>query len=229
MTWTATPYCTVTDVKMHLDPNMDSTDDTFLGSLILQAQADIDREVGYAFQQDGTSTSPATRLYDGNGQAILPVDDLLSLYQPNTCSPTPCGSVFEMYTTTSQSGNGVWQVSPPVTIDITADVILYPNNANPVYALRRRSGTIFIPGIQNYQVQGIFGEPIMPGQVYPGVPNDIMRATIRLVTHYYKMRDTNYADMTQEQGGVRERYNKIMPPDVVEVVQRYKRRRFVTR
>jgi hypothetical protein len=229
MTWTTTPYCTRADVKMSLDPNMTTVDDDFLNMLITQAQADIDREVGYMFQQDGTSSSPATRLYDGNGRDILPIDDLIALYQPGTCTPTPCGAVFETYTATQMSGGGIWITSSPITTDITADMLLKPNNANPVYLLQRNSGLLFVKGNQNYKVLGIFGEPILPGQVYPGVPNDIMRATIRLVTHYYKMRDTNYADMTQEQGGVRERYNKMMPPDVVEVIQRYKRRRFLTR
>jgi hypothetical protein len=93
MTWTATPYCTLSDVKMSLDPDLDTRDDAFLNSLILQAQADIDREIGYMFQQDGTTSAPATRYYDGSGRESLPIDDLVSLYGGGGCSPTPCGAV----------------------------------------------------------------------------------------------------------------------------------------
>lgn len=218
MVWTTTPYCTLADVKLALDPNMSAVDDTFISTLIAQAQADIDREVGYSFQQDGTTGTPASRYYDGEGQQNLFIDDLISMSQ-----------VLEIYQPATVSSNGVWQVGTTITTDITADVILKPNNTVPAYLLQRRSGLPFEEGTQNYQVLGVFGQPILPGQVYPGVPNDIMRAAIRLCVHYYKMRDTNYADMTQEQGGVRERYNKTMPPDVVEILNRYKRRFFIGR
>lgn len=218
MVWTTTPYCTLADVKLALDPNMSAVDDTFISTLIAQAQADIDREVGYSFQQDGTTGTPASRYYDGEGQQNLFIDDLINMSQ-----------VLEIYQPATVSSNGVWQVGTTITTDITADVILKPNNTVPAYLLQRRSGLPFEEGTQNYQVLGVFGQPILPGQVYPGVPNDIMRAAIRLCVHYYKMRDTNYADMTQEQGGVRERYNKTMPPDVVEILNRYKRRFFIGR
>jgi hypothetical protein len=218
MTWTTTPYCTLADVKLALDPNMSNVDDAFITTLIAQAQADIDREIGYAFQQDGTTQAPANRYYDGEGQQNLFIDDLISMTQ-----------VLEIYTPISVSSQGVWVAGTPVTSDITGDVLLKPNNTVPAYLLTRRSGSPFEEGTQNYQVFGVFGEPILPGQVYPGVPNDIMRACIRLCTHYYKMRDTNYADMVQEQGGVRERYNKTMPADVVEIIERYKRRFFIGR
>lgn len=218
MTWTTTPYCTLNDVKMSLDPNMGSSDDAFLSSLILQAQADIDREVGYAFQQDGTTQSPATRLYDGEGQPVLFIDDIISLTQ-----------VLQVYTPISLGSNGIWSAGTTITTDITADIILKPNNTLPAYLMQRKSGLPFEEGTQNYQVSGVFGQPILPGQTYSGVPNDIMRACIRLCVHYYKMRDTNYADMTQEQGGVRERYVKNMPVDVVEIIQRYKRTLFIGR
>lgn len=218
MAWTTTPYCQLSDVKLALDPQMGSNDDTFLSSLILQAQADIDREVGYSFQQDGTSQSPAIRIYDGEGQPILFIDDIISLVQ-----------VQSIYTPTFMGSDGSWQNGTTVTTDITADIILKPNNTIPSYMLQRKSGIPFEQGVQNYQISGVFGQPILAGQTYPGVPNDIMRATIRLVAHYYKMRDTNYADMVQEQGGVRSRYTKTMPADVLEIVQRYKRTLFIGR
>lgn len=218
MAWTTQAYCTLVDVKQALDPNMTAVDDTFLSTLILQAQSDIDREVGYAFQQDGTTQSPATRLYDGEGKPVLFTDDIISLSQ-----------VQEIYTPTSLSSNGIWQSGVTVTTDITSDVVIKPNNTIPAYMLQRRSAIPFQEGLQNYQVSGVFGQPILAGQTYTGVPNDIMRATTRLVTHYYKMRDTNYSDFLQEQGGVRQKYIKTMPADVLEIVQRYKRTLFLGR
>ena len=218
MTWTTQAYCTLPDVKAALDPFMGTNDDTFLNSLIVQAQAAIDREVGYPFQQDGTVGSPATRFYDGENLNVLPIDDLITLTQ-----------VVFTYTPTSLNTNGVWTSGTTVTQDITADIVLKPNNTIPAYQLQRRSGILFDEGLQNYKVSGVFGEPQLPGQVYPGVPNDISRACVRLTVHLYKMRDTNYADMVQEQGGIRERYTKTMPVDVVEVLDRYKRRFFIGR
>lgn len=233
MAWTTQAYCTLADVKLALDPNLTTVDDTFISGLIAEAQADLDREIGYSFQQDGTSSVPATRLYDGSGNDDLWIDDLVSLYGGGGCTPTPCGAVFETVTTTFLSAGGIWMTGSTITNDITADVILKPNNfsAYGVSARRmvRNSGLGFASGRQNYKVLGVFGEPILPGQVYPGVPNDLMRACIRLAVHYYKMRDTNYADMMQEQGGIRERYNKDWPADVLRVVANYQHTRFMAR
>ena len=233
MTWTTTPYCTLTDVKTALDPNLTGVDDTFLNSLIQQAQAYLDQEVGYPFQQDGTASSPATRIYDGDGGLELAIDDLVSLYGGGGCSPTPCGAVIETYTVTYLQNGVNWVLGSTTTRDITADIVPRPNNYQalgvPARKLTRNSGWHFAEGVQNYQVKGIFGQPTLASQVYPGVPNDIMRAAIRLSVHFYKMRDTNYADMVQEQGGIRERYVKNVPVDVVEIIENYKHRRFLTR
>lgn len=239
MVWTTQSYCTLADVKLALDPNLGSTDDGFITSLITEAQADLDSEIGYSFQQDGTSSVPATRLYDGNPYEYSPrneslwIDDLISLYGGGGCTPTPCGAVFEVVTTTYLSPSGIWVPGTTTTYDITADIILKPNNFAsyniPANRMVRFSGLGFNPGTQNYKVLGIFGRPILPGQTYPGVPNDIMRACIRLAVHYYKMRDTNYADMLQEQGGIRERYTKAWPDDVKRIVAKYQHHRFVTR
>lgn len=236
MTWTTTAYCTLPDVKLALDPSLGTTDDAFITGLIPQAQSDIDREIGYSFQQDGTTSSPATRLYDGRGEETLWIDDLVSLYTTSVgCTPpaTTCGGVFETVMTAYLAPSGMWVPGNTTIYDITNDIILKPNNyaANniPARKMVRQSGSSFIEGTQNYKVLGIFGQPQLPGQVYPGVPNDITRATIRLSVHYYKMRDTNYSDMLQEQGGIRERYTKQWPADVVEIVNKYRHRVFVSR
>ena len=241
MAWSTQAYCTLADVHAVLDPNLGTVDDTWLSVLIQQAQADIDREVGYMFQQDGTATTPATRIYDGglwNGEFFEPqttlfIDDLVALYGGGGCTPTPCGAVFQIFQTAAMSPGGFWILNPSTQVDITADIILKPANAianlQPYRRLTRLSDFDFGADDNNIKVLGIFGQPQFPGQIYPGVPNDIMRATSRLAAHYYKMRDTNYADQLHGGGILRETYTKVMPPDVVEVIHRYKRRLFVSR
>src|SRR5258708_31150642 len=58
---------------------MDTTSDAFLTGLITTAQSDLDSEIGYMFQQDGTGGSPATRLYDGDGTYSLWTEDIVSV------------------------------------------------------------------------------------------------------------------------------------------------------
>lgn len=216
MAWTTTPYCTLSDVKVALDPVLGTTDDSFLSTLIIQAQADIDREIGYAFQTDGSVQTPAVRTYDGNNSQRLKIDDCLNVIQ-----------VTEKNVTTYLSSQGIWMSGNAQPVDITADIIAKPNNDLPKSYLMRYSGIGFEEGVQNYTVYGVFGYPSDASQVYTGVPNDITRACTRLAIHYYKMRDTSYADMIQEQGGIRIRYSKVMPDDVVQIIERYKRRWFL--
>lgn len=221
MTWTTQAYCTLADVKLALDPNMGSQDDTWISTLIPQAQSDLDSEIGYSFQQDGTVGTPATRTYDGSGDVFLWTDGVVSLV-----------SVVEQFKTTYLSSGTVWQAGPTGTQDITADIILKPNDyisrQIPAHKMVRNSGMKFTQGFQNYVVSGIFGVPYLPGQVYTGVPNDITRACVRLTIHYFKMRDTAYADMVQAQGGIRERYLKSWPDDVMATCANYQRTRFFT-
>lgn len=233
MTWTTQPYCTLADVKLALDPALptNSTEDAFLTGLIPIAQADIDDELGFSFQQDGTVASPATRLYDGTGNPWLWIDETLSITQ-----------VLEVNRVTFLSGGNVWQTGTTTTIDITVDVQLRPNNyvslGIPANKMVRISDSPFEGGKQNYQVTGIFGKPILPNQTYPGVPNDISRACMLLVIHYYKERDTNYADVLSGTGpgmGIggggagKMRYIKQWPVDVQHIIAKYTHRRFITR
>ena len=240
MPFTTQAYCTRADVILALDPNMNQSDYQFIDSLIPQAQTDLDREIGYAFQQDGTIASPASRVYDGLGENWLAIDDLLSLQTgtPNAGCTTPqgasapCGSVIETFQY-AVLVNGVWVLGQSSTNDISQDIILRPNNfaqiGVPARVMVRRSGLPFQEEKQNYTVYGIFGEPILPGQIYPGVPADITRATIRLVIHYFKMRSTAYADLMQAQGGIREHYTMKWPDDVMAIVRKYRHQRFYTR
>jgi hypothetical protein len=214
MAWTTNPYCQLSDIHSALGLQSTADDTWIQNTLIPEAQAYLDRAIGYPFQQDGTPTSPATRYYSGNGTNTIYIDDIISLKQ-----------VLETNYNLIVGSNGVWQNSAPTVMDITADCVLGPDNYplydKPAYLMKRLSGNPFYEGIQNYQVFGVFGQPT--------IPLDITRACIRLVTHYYKMRETSYADMVSTQGNVRERYNKQCPPDVEEIIRHYKRRLFLTR
>lgn len=224
MAWTSTAYCTRADVIQMLDPNLNSTDFVFLDYLIGIAQEAIDSELGYSFQQDGTTNTPASRTYDGTGEYWLWIDDLVSLATVN--------GVTETYYNTYLAGGTTWQAGAVQTTDITADIILKPANALsheiPYHKLQRNSGLNFAAGTNNYVVSGVFGQPILSDQMYPGVPNDISRACARLVIFYYKMRDTSYADIVQSQGGVRQHFVKSWPMDVMQVLDNYQRTRFYT-
>jgi hypothetical protein len=221
MTWTNNPYCLLADVKTMLDPQMGTQDDAFLQSLIVMAQANIDSEIGYLFQTDGTLTTPATRHYDGSNDTFLWIDSLITLTQ-----------VIETVFFTYLNNNTLWVTGPTTTTDITADIILKPNDyasrGLPAHKMVRNSGLPFQAGTQNFVVSGIFGWPTSSDQIYPGVPNDISRATARLAVHYFKMRDTAYADIVQSQGGIREKYDKGWPKDVMETINNYQRTRFYT-
>lgn len=224
MTWTTTAYTTLADVKLMLDPNITTVDDTFLTYLIGVSQEAIDSELGYMFQQDGTVGTPASRTYDGTGDYFLWIDDMVSMAATN--------GVTETYYNTYLAGGTTWVAGAAQTTDITADIILKPANAIahelPYHKLQRNSGLNFAAGVNNYVVSGIFGQPILPDQTYPGVPNDISRACARLVVFYYKMRDTSYADIVQSQGGVRQHFSKTWPLDVKQTIDNYQRTRFYT-
>lgn len=227
MAWTTQPYATLADVKMALDPTLGTTEDGFLSQLLSQAQADLDREIGYSFQQDGTANSPSTRYYDGRGLQFLEIDDLVAPYS------LVSGAVFETVKITNLSTNGTWISGSSTTTDITADIIYQPNNYSslglPAHKLVRNSGLGFAAGTANYKVLGIWGQPYQSIQAYPGVPNDLSRACVRLTIHYFKMRDTNYANVMQETGGIRLIYSKDWPADVLRVVNNYQHTRFRTR
>lgn len=209
MAFTTNPYCQLADVKLALNiSSTDTTKDAFLSELIVQAQAYLDREIGYPFQTDGTVAAPATRVYSGNNMEQLYIDDCIQVTQ-----------VLEYNYNLYLGSNGLWQSNAVSVTDITADVVLGPENTTPGYLLYRLTGLPFMRGRQNYKVLGVFGEP--------AIPSDITRACIRLTCHYYKMRDTNYADTISAQGGVREKYHKAVPDDVCEIIENYKRRLFL--
>lgn len=167
------------------------------------------------------TTVPAMRMYDGSEDTFLWIDNLLTLAQVQQI-------VFFSYL----NNNTVWQNGTNTTQDITADIILKPNDyvsrGIPAHKLMRNSGLTFPAGTQNIVVSGVFGWPTTSDQIYQGVPNDISRATARLAVHYFKMRDTAYADIVQSQGGIREKYDKGWPKDVMETINNYQRTRFYT-
>lgn len=217
MAFTTNPYCDVQQVIQAIDPNstqLQTTDTAWIQELILEAQSAIDRELGYSFQTDGTTGSPAQRLYDGTGEAELSIDACISIV-----------SVQELVYNVIIGSNGVYTSGTTQTTDITADTVLTPSSfiARNGYglSLKRRTGLPFQEGLQNYVVNGVFGRP--------SVPPLIQRACVRLAIHYYKMRDSNYADQIIEQGRVRIIYSKPIPPDVMEIIEQFRVKRFYSR
>lgn len=211
MTFTTNPYADVQQVYSALDLSSSSqtNDGSWIQELLIEAQSDIDRELGFSFQTDGTPGSPSTRLYDGDDTYVL------YFYQDRV------QAITQVLETTWQLflSSGVYQATNPVTVDITADCVLQPSyGTDGAWRMGRKTGLPFQLGLQNYQVNGVFGRKM--------IPSNISRACVRLAVHYYKMRDTNYADQIMEQGMVRMKYNKTVPGDVLEILERYKPRMF---
>jgi hypothetical protein len=208
--WTTNSYTTLADVKTALDLQ-NTTSDAWLQDLITEAHADIDRYIGYPFQTDGTSGSPAQRYYDGNGHERLLIDDCQSITQ-----------VLETTYNVLLGSGGSWTYSNPQTIDITADVVMAPYNETPGYLLSRLSGLPFQFGKKNYQVSGIFG--------YTDIPAPITRACKLLVIHYFKRRDAAYGERTAtRQMGAKTYQPDDMPEEVMCLLERYRERLFLSR
>jgi hypothetical protein len=197
-------------VKNALNLTQTSDDAWIQAELIPEAQALIDEYIGHTYQTDGTTASPATRTYDGMNKERLIIDECQSFTQ-----------VLEVQQVTYLGANQVWVQVGSITTDITADCILGPYNRPVGHFLVRRSGIDFDWGTQNYTVKGVFGNPTIPW--------DITRACVRLCVHWFKMRDTSYADTISETGGIHQHYHKDMPPDVVEILERHRRRHFLAR
>lgn len=208
MAYTTNPYATAQQVynALSLSPSAQSADAAWIASdLLPQAQAAIDTFVGYPFQTDGTPQAPTTRLFSGNDADQMLVDPLISLTQALEVSRTSY---------ISYGGAGVVQTLTQ-TLDITADLLLGPDNASPAYLLSRASELPFYFGKQNYKISGVWG--------YNSVPPEVTRAAIRLVAHWYKMRDFNYTSLS---GNPQYGYQKFdmgeMPPDVCAILAKYR-------
>lgn len=214
MAFTTNPYCDLQQVKDGLDLQSAKDDNWIQRDLIPTANIVIDRYCGRTWQTDGTTQSPATRKYSGTGKASMMIDECVSIT-----------SVLEVSTITLLAPSGQYQVAGSSSIDITADVLLGPeraiNNGLPGYRLARISGIPFYAGRYNYTITGVFGSPV--------VPLDITRAAVRLCIHWAKQRDTNYAALLTEAGGVRIRYNQDIPDDVVRILESYRRRGYFSR
>jgi len=205
MAYTNIPYCSFAQVVSALDlsTSAQGNDQAWIeGELITEAQDAIDAYLGFSFQTDGTTSSPATRLYSGKGKYMLyMVDRCISFSQ-----------VLETYYDVIQDSNGTFYSGTPITRDITADCGMGPDNQIPGLYLRRKSGLAFYQGFQNYKISGVFGRPTIPG--------DISRACVRTVVSWYKMRDTNYSDFIIE-GMVRQHFDRTLPADVKEILNHY--------
>lgn len=202
MAITTNPYCTLQDVKDALALKTSATaNDAWISTLIVQAQTQIDRRIGYSFQTEGTAEEPVVKMFSGQDIDFLYVPSIIQLIQ-----------VTQFSTGSGQSG-----LFTRSTQDVTDDCYIGPDNEFPGWEVRRIMGC-FYQGRRNYSVSAEWG--------YPSIPDDISRACIRIAIHFYKMRDTNYADVLNEQGSIRQKYNKQLPLDVVEILDEYRKTAF---
>lgn len=218
MAYTTNPYADLSQLYSLLDASnaTQTSDGTWYQEVLIEAQGYIDTELGYSFQTDGTTGSPATRNYDGNAEDQVRQSHVLFVGSEHIISIT---QVLET-TYTIVLSDGKFVSSNPQTFDITNDIVLQPNNATDGYwKMVRKSGIPFYPGVANYQVSGVFGRP--------RIPADITRACLRLAVHWIKMRDANYADQLLEQGMVRLKYTKTVPDDVQQIIDKHKPRIFL--
>jgi hypothetical protein len=212
MAWTTNAYCILADVKTAMNVTS-TTDDTWIGTLITQAQADIDRFLSFSFQE-GVGTQ---RVYDGQDADQLWVDDFQSITQ-----------VLETVYNPYIGANGAYTLGNPQTIDITADCIFQPNNAlvqsekKAFYLLRRLSGLPFQFGRQNYAITGTWG--------YASIPLPVARACVLLTIHYYKRRDATYGQTAgSKQFGTKMQPSEDMPEEVRCMLEKYRPRLFLSR
>src|SRR5437763_11836689 len=116
MTWTTNPYATLSQVHSALDLQSTS-DDTWINEELTEAQAAVDDFLGFSFQTDGTTSTPAVRVYDGNDMEELMIDRCVSITQ-----------VIETLWTIVQGTNGNFIQKNSTQRDISVDVVLGPNN-----------------------------------------------------------------------------------------------------
>jgi hypothetical protein len=201
MAFTTTPYTTLADVKNAIRGLNTNEDDGFITLLVQRSQAVIDEYCGYPFQQDGTTGSPSTRYFNGNGGLILPVEKFQSITQ-----------VLDTTQNIAVNYDGTYALTQ-TQIDITADVMGLPLNETPHYMIQRISGAGFREGLGNIQISGVWG--------YASVPLDVTLAATFLVVHYYGMRDTFYGSVLV-QGNQTIKYTQTIPGHVKELLDRYR-------
>lgn len=149
-------YTTLANLKAYLGIPADETqDDVLLEGFIAAAQEAIDAECGRWFEARVDTRSFGREVADGQ---ILYLDaDLLSV-------------------TGVTIGDGA-QIAP-------ADVILWPRNTLPAWALRRRGGAFwpFLDADAVVTVTGTWGYSVT-------APAGVARATERLASFFYRQKD----------------------------------------
>lgn len=164
------PYCTLAALKLELGvPLATRTEDAQLLAAIVAASRQIDGYCGRRFWQDRLVV---TRLYHASSPTVCETDDI----------STATGLVVKI----DLQGYGVYDI----TLAITTDFMLYPQNAALEVPARPFEEIHIVPFAQYY-----FARTMRPGvQVtakfgWPAVPDDVTKAALLQAGQLYKAKD----------------------------------------
>ena len=184
-------YATTAQVKTYLGLTV-STDDTLLGTLLLSAQAMIERAAGRLFEADTATVRYFTLAdLDRDSGVLWLGGDLCTL-------------------TAVTNGDGI--------VVATGDVQTLPINATPWYALRINPAVgVFTSGQNTADRIAITGKWAYSASA----PADIAQATIRLTAFLYRMRENGGDGDRTILTGNATLAPVTMPHDVVTIVKTY--------
>ena len=184
-------YATTTQVKTYLGLTV-STDDTLLGTLLLSAQAMIERAAGRLFEAETATVRYFTLADLDRDSGVLRLGgDLCTL-------------------TAVTNGDGI--------VVATGDVQTLPINATPWYALRINPAVgVFTSGQNTADRIAITGKWAYSASA----PADIAQATIRLTAFLYRMRENGGDGDRTILTGNATLAPVTMPHDVTMIVKAY--------
>lgn len=210
MAFTNKAYTTVDDVKAAMSSTSTANDD-LIQQFIGQAQAAIDEYLGFSFQTDGTTATPATRIYDGNAGRQLLVEPILTLVSVQT----------QGYNFATDPSTGAITRTTSTPVDITGACFLGPVGLDYGIIIERVNAEFPI-GKRNIVVTGVFGK-------FATVPADIKRACTRLAIHYFKQMDASYQDKTAAGQYGQLVFQQDIPDDICKLLDQRKPRIFRVR
>jgi len=158
-------YCTTALVKTYLGIT-GSADDTLIGTLVVRAQAMIDKYCDRTFEASANTTNYFDAIRNTNRMVLLFSEGL------------------ELATTPTTVVNG-----DLATLVVNTDFVTMPTNKPPFYGLR------ILPSVSSQWIETSAGNSERAVQVTgkwaysETAPDDIVAVTVRLVSFLYRQRD----------------------------------------